>query len=174
MGLRKKHKVIFWGFFKDDNWGKFCPAEYWFEVKSFSKNPSFQSHLPPFFCIWWIQDVASEMDFQVIQNFQKELKKKHSGASFENFSTLLHLDEFGRTFDRNGETRNETEGYCFLKFFRMGSTILAYFRAANRESSSDLAPVQTIFPELKMSAVVLEIISSVSISKNVGSRPGRR
>jgi len=29
-------------------------------------------------------------------------------------------------------------------------------RAANRESSSDLAPVQTILPELKMSAVVLE------------------
>ena len=99
-----------------------------------------------------------------------EFEKKHSGASFENFSTLLHLDEFGRTFDRNGETRNETEGYCFLKFFRMGSTILAYFRAANRESSSDLA----IFPELKMSAVVLEILSSVSVSKNVGSRPGRR
>lgn len=32
--------------------------------------------------------------------------------------------------------------------------ILAYFRAARRESSSLLAPVHTILPELKMSAVV--------------------
>lgn len=31
----------------------------------------------------------------------------------------------------------------------------AYFLAANLESSSDLAPVQTIFPELKIRAVVL-------------------
>lgn len=32
--------------------------------------------------------------------------------------------------------------------------ILAYFRAAKRESSSLLAPVQTIFPLLNISAVV--------------------
>lgn len=32
--------------------------------------------------------------------------------------------------------------------------ILAYFRAASRESSSLLAPVHTILPELKISAVV--------------------
>ena len=31
-------------------------------------------------------------------------------------------------------------------------TILAYFLAASLESSSDLAPVQTILPEPKMSA----------------------
>ena len=33
-------------------------------------------------------------------------------------------------------------------------TILAYFLAASLESSSDLAPVQTILPDPKMSAVV--------------------
>jgi len=33
--------------------------------------------------------------------------------------------------------------------------ILAYFLHAVLESSSDLAPVQTIFPELKIKAVVL-------------------
>lgn len=32
--------------------------------------------------------------------------------------------------------------------------ILAYFLAANRESSSLLAPVQTIFPDEKINAVV--------------------
>ena len=32
--------------------------------------------------------------------------------------------------------------------------ILAYFRDARRESSSDFAPVTTIFPEAKMRAVV--------------------
>ncbi len=34
-------------------------------------------------------------------------------------------------------------------------TILAYFLAASLESSSDFAPVQTIFPDPKISAVVL-------------------
>jgi hypothetical protein len=33
--------------------------------------------------------------------------------------------------------------------------ILAYFLDANLDSSSDFAPVHTIFPELKMRAVVL-------------------
>ena len=33
-------------------------------------------------------------------------------------------------------------------------TILAYLRDASRESSSDLAPVTTIFPDAKISAVV--------------------
>jgi len=32
---------------------------------------------------------------------------------------------------------------------------LAYLRAASRANASVFAPVQTIFPELKMSAVVL-------------------
>lgn len=33
--------------------------------------------------------------------------------------------------------------------------IRAYFREANRESSSDFAPVTTIFPDAKINAVVL-------------------
>ena len=44
--------------------------------------------------------------------------------------------------------------YCLTGKFSF-CTMRAYFLAANLESSSDLAPVHTIFPELKMRAVVL-------------------
>lgn len=48
-------------------------------------------------------------------------------------------------------------------------TIRAYFLAANLESSSDLAPVHTIFPELKMRAVVLgSRILIITAAKRLG------
>ena len=48
-------------------------------------------------------------------------------------------------------------------------TIRAYFLAANLESSSDLAPVHTIFPELKIRAVVLgSRILIITAAKRLG------
>lgn len=44
--------------------------------------------------------------------------------------------------------------------------ILAYLRAALFESSSVLAPVQTIFPEAKMRAVVLGSLSLIITAAN--------
>lgn len=52
--------------------------------------------------------------------------------------------------------------------------ILAYFRDARRESSSDFAPVTTIFPEAKMRAVVfgsrIRIITAAKRWKEVRLR----
>lgn len=48
-------------------------------------------------------------------------------------------------------------------------TILAYLRAASRDCSSLLAPVQTILPELKINAVVLgSLIRMITAAKRFG------
>ena len=45
----------------------------------------------------------------------------------------------------------------------------AYLRDANRESPSDLAPVTTVFPDAKMSAVVLgSRIRMMTVAKRQG------
>ena len=44
--------------------------------------------------------------------------------------------------------------------------ILAYFRPAREQSYSDLAPVITILPDLKMSAVVLGLCNLIITAAN--------